>query len=92
MKRPCCPTCGKHTTLYSFGETTPLKDKEAYRKRLKNLIATFELEGYHTYEEDLDTACAVAQIMSVQGESDHMHRILSHHMERITASTFLETA
>jgi len=84
-----CPTCGKPSTLYGM-TTKPLKEDEAYRKRIRNLIVQFELEGYTTYERDLSVACAVAQIMSVGGESDHMQQILSHHTERIIAGSLME--
>lgn len=85
-----CPTCGRHTTLYALRNQKPQKESDAYRKRIKNLVAQFELEGYDTYETDLSIACSVAQIMSVEGESEHMQRLLAHHMERLTAAQFME--
>lgn len=81
-----CPTCGKPTILYAFRDSKPQRQSEAYRKRIRNLIALFELEGYATYDEDLATACAVSQIMAVEGQSDHMNLILRTHMERIAAA------
>lgn len=91
MKTPCCPTCGKPSTLYGL-RAKPIKEDDAYRKRIRNLLARFQIEGYTTYEEDLDVAVAVVQIMSVEGESDHMQSILRQHMERIIAGGLLEAA
>lgn len=87
---PCCPTCGKHTTLYAFRELKPQRESEAYRKRIRNLIAQFELDGYETYERDMGVSCAVAQIMAVEGTKPHLEALLATHMERITAAQFLE--
>jgi hypothetical protein len=84
---PHCPTCGKATILYAWRDLKPIKEDEAYRLRIKNLVAEFQLGGYDTYEEDLDLSVAIAQIMSVAGESGHMQRLLAHHMERITAAS-----
>ena len=91
MKRPHCGTCGKPSVLYGL-TAKPLKESEAYRMRIRNLIAQFQLEGYTTRDEDVSVSCAVAQIMAVEGESEHMMAILSVHMERIIASGLLETA
>lgn len=87
--RPCCGTCGKPSTLYGL-TTKPLKESEAYRKRIRNLIVQFQLEGYDTRDRDLEVSCAVAQIMAVEGEKDHLKQILSVHMERIIAAGLLE--
>lgn len=92
MKSPCCPTCGKPTTLYSFGGIKPLREDAAYRKRIRNLIAQFQIGGYNTYEQDLSVSCAVAQMMAVGGAQPHLQQILSTHMERIVASQLMETA
>lgn len=90
---PCaCPTCGKPTTLYALRGIEPAEESDAYRKRIKNLVARFELEGYDTYDRDVSVACAVAQIMAVGGEKPHLQQALSTHMERIIASQYLETA
>lgn len=92
--KPCaCPTCGKPTTLYQWRDQKPVKESDAYRLRIRNLIAQFELEGYDTYDRDMGVACAVAQIMATTGSKPHLEAILAHHMERIIASQFLkETA
>lgn len=86
-----CHTCGKPTTLYAFRGAKPththLKEKEAYRLRVMNLVAEFQLGGYATYEKDRDTACALATIMAVEGEKPHLARLLAFHMERITAAS-----
>ena len=89
-KACCCPTCGKSTTLYAWRNFPPQKESDAYRKRIRNLIAQFQLEGYDTYERDLSTACAVAQIMAAEGEKPHLQQILSLHMERIIAASLSE--
>lgn len=91
MNKPCCPTCGRPSTLYGL-RAKPIKEDDAYRKRIRNLLARFQLEGYTTYDADRDTVCAVAQIMSVEGETEHMQTILRQHMERIIASGLLEAA
>lgn len=88
----CCPTCGKPSTLYALRGVKPAKEDEAYRKRIRNLIARFELEGYDTYDEDLSVACALAQIMAVEGEKLHLHQLLDRHAERIIASSYLEVS
>jgi len=91
----CCPTCGKATSLYMWRDLTPPAQSEAYRKRIRNLIAQFQEEGYHTRGRDIDTAVAVAQLMaSRQPHEDvsHLQALLSRHMERIIASQYLETA
>lgn len=92
MTATYCPTCGKSTTLYAWRNLKPIKESDAYRKRIKNLVAQFQLEGYDTYERDTSTACAVAQIMAAEGEQPHLASILRTHMERIIAAQFLETA
>ena len=92
MKAPCCPTCGKHTTLYALRGVKPAKEDAAYRKRIRDLIARFQLEGYSTYDYDLEVACACAVIMSYEGEKPHLQQILANHMERIIASQIMETA
>lgn len=80
---PCCPTCGKPTTLYAFrGQAWP-KEDEAYRLRINNLVAEFKMGGYDTYEEDLAVSVAIAQIMATEGVKPHLERLLSFHMERI---------
>ncbi len=89
---PCCPTCGKSTTLYALRDVKQPKADEAYRMRIRNLVARFQLEGYDTGERDLSVACATAKIMAAQGHSDHMQRILDNHMERIIAAQIMETA
>jgi len=86
---PHCPTCGKSTTLYLWRNLKPPTESEAYRLRIKNLIAEFELGGYDTYEQDRDVAIAIAQLMAVQGEKPHLQQLLSHHAERIAAASFL---
>ena len=85
-----CPTCGHHTTLYAFRNQKPQKESDAYRKRIRNLIAQFELEGYDTYDRDLGVSCAVAQIMAVEGAKAHLQAILATHMERLIAAQLLE--
>ena len=85
-----CPTCGRPTTLYAFREQKPQTETEAYRKRIKNLVAQFELEGYDTYDRDAEVACAVAQIMAVEGSQAHLENILRVHMERLTAAQLME--
>ena len=92
MKAPCCPTCGKRTTLYALRGVKPAKEDDAYHKRIRDLIARFQLEGYDTYELDLDVACAAAQIMAAEGEKPHLQQTLARHMERIIASQIMETA
>jgi hypothetical protein len=86
-----CPTCGKPTTLYAWRDAkptrTPLAEKEAYRRRVMNLVAEFQLGGYTTYEKDTDTACALATIMAAEGEKPHLQRLLAFHMERIAAAS-----
>lgn len=86
---PHCPTCGHHTTLYQWRDLKPIKEDKAYRLRIKNLVAEFQLGGYDTGEEDFEVACAVAQIMAVEGENPHLQRLLAYHMERIAASALL---
>lgn len=86
-----CPTCGKPTILYAFRGVTPLKEDEAYRARIKNLIAQFQMEGYETYEKDRDVSVAISQMMVVRGEQPHLQKLLAHHMERVIAASFLET-
>ena len=86
---PCCPTCGKRTILYAFRGQKQPPESASYRARIKDLIAEFQLDGYKTREEDISVACAVAQIMAVEGEQPHLQRILAHHAERVIASGFL---
>jgi uncharacterized protein with von Willebrand factor type A (vWA) domain len=98
-KAQCCPTCGKSTTLYAWRNFPPQKESDAYRKRIRNMVAQFQLEGYDTYERDLSTACAVAQLMAAEGQKppreqrniDHLQQILDMHMERIIASQIAES-
>lgn len=93
MSQECCgcPTCGKPTTLYALRDTKQprqsLTEKEAYRRRVMNLVAEFQLGGYDTYEKDTDVACALAQLMSVNGDKPHLQRMLAFHMERIAAAS-----
>ena len=87
-----CPTCGRSTTLYAWRDQKPQRLSDAYRKRIRNLVAQFELEGYTTRERDLSVSCAVAQMMAVEGHKPHLEAILATHMERLTAAQFLETA
>src|SRR5882757_1882497 len=84
--RPCCSQCGKPTILYAFRGQKQPKEDEAYRLRVRNLIAEFELGGYDTYNEDMSTAIAVAEIMAVEGDKPHLQQLLTHHMERIAAA------
>lgn len=86
----CCPTCGKPTTLYMWRNLPPIKEDAAYRKRIRNLIAQFQMGGYDTYDRDLSVSVAVAQIMAVGGSKPHLELTLANHMERIIASQFLE--
>lgn len=86
-----CPTCGKKTTLYAFRGQKQPKGDEAYRLRIRDLVAEFQMGGYDTYERDADVAVAVAEIMAVEGEKPHLQRLLAHHMERITAASLMET-
>jgi hypothetical protein len=83
---PHCPTCGKATTLYAWRNLPPIKGDEAYRLRIKNLVAEFELGGYDTYDRDVDVCVAVAQLMAVRGEQPHLVQLLSWHAERIAAA------
>jgi hypothetical protein len=86
-----CETCGKPTTLYAFRGTKQPRatqdEKDAYRKRVMNLVAEFQLGGYATYQTDQDTACAVATIMANEGDKPHLQRLLAFHMERIAAAS-----
>ena len=85
-----CPTCGRSTTLYAFRDQKVQRLSEAYKKRIQNLTARFELEGYTTYQRDLDVVTATAQIMSVEGEKPHLKQILDHHAERLVAWSYME--
>jgi hypothetical protein len=93
MNTPCCPTCGKPTTLYAWRNLPPQKESAAYRKRIKNLVAQFQLEGYDTYERDLAVAVACAQLRAIRADdTTHLESIIATHMERIIAAQYLETA
>jgi hypothetical protein len=86
---PCCPCCGKPTTLYAFrGQPWP-KEDEAYRLRIKNLAAEFQMGGYNTYDRDVSVAVAVAQLMVVEGTKPHLERLLAFHVERIAAGSLV---
>ncbi len=55
--------------------------------RILQWVRRFSEHGYSDAEREKDTlgAIAVAEIMAVEGESEHMKRILRTYMERITA-------
>lgn len=89
MNKPvCCHVCGKPTTLYGL-RAKPMKEDDAYRKRIRDLATRFELEGYATREQDEKTAIACAEIMGIEGETPHMQQLLARHMERLIASQFV---
>lgn len=87
--RPCCHTCGKPTTLYAFRGQKPPREDEAYRMRIKNLIAEFSIEGYDTYDRDTEVCIAMAKLMAVEGTKPHLEQLLSFHAERIAAACFI---
>lgn len=85
-----CPTCGRATTLYALMGVPQKRADWYYRKRIRNLVAQFQLEGYTTRDRDLEVCCAVARIMAKEGESDHMHAILDRHAERLIAGSMVD--
>ena len=88
--RSChCPTCGRATTLYALRDVPQNRADWYYRKRIRNLVAQFQLEGYTTRDRDLEVCVAAAQIMAKEGESDHMHAILDRHAERLIAGSMV---
>ena len=83
--------CGRSTTLYAWRDQPGQKLSGAYKKRIQNLIARFQLEGYDTRERDADVVVSVAQIMVAEGPKDHLQQILDTHMERLVAASYLES-
>jgi len=62
-----------------------MRDEEYYRSVELSLMRRHMKYRQEQYEEDWKSCIAIAQIMAVQGESNHMQRILDGCFKRILA-------